>query len=175
MTNQQIFSLCFFCLPVIPQDDESLARLVPLLILNFVLFSFLIALLFFFSSTRCFTYPPAFSQEKRDWLVGENSVLMTKMTKRVNVAMQTHKLLQPPTRENHPTRERRDAAVRMILPTASRLSRVRWFSRALAFRSLYFPWGKMGTTRSLIQYQISRALDTNFTCDELNESYSVAH
>ena len=28
-------------------------------------------------------------------------------------------------------------------------SRVRWFSRALAFRSLYYPWGKMGTTRSL--------------------------
>ena len=31
----------------------------------------------------------------------------------------------------------------------SHLSRVRWFSRALAFRSLYYPWGKMGTTRSL--------------------------
>ena len=30
------------------------------------------------------------------------------------------------------------------LPTASRLSRVGWFSRALAFRSLYYPWGKMG-------------------------------
>ena len=30
-----------------------------------------------------------------------------------------------------------------------RLSRVGWFSRALAFRSLYYPWGKMGTTRSL--------------------------
>ena len=25
----------------------------------------------------------------------------------------------------------------------SRLSRVEWFSRALAFRSLYYPWGKM--------------------------------
>ena len=36
------------------------------------------------------------------------------------------------------------------LPTASRLSRVGWFSRALAFRSLYYPWGKMRTTRSLI-------------------------
>ena len=24
-----------------------------------------------------------------------------------------------------------------------------WFSRALTFRSLYYPWGKMGTTRSL--------------------------
>ena len=35
------------------------------------------------------------------------------------------------------------------LPTASRLSRVGWFSRALAFRSLYNPWEKMGTTRSL--------------------------
>ena len=40
-------SVCFFCLPVTPQDDESLTRLVPLPILNFVLFSFLIALLFF--------------------------------------------------------------------------------------------------------------------------------
>ena len=26
---------------------------------------------------------------------------------------------------------------------------VGWFSRALAFRSLYYPWGKMGTTHSL--------------------------
>ena len=32
---------------------------------------------------------------------------------------------------------------------ASRLSRVGWFSRALAFRSIYYPCGKMGTTRSL--------------------------
>ena len=29
------------------------------------------------------------------------------------------------------------------LPAASRRSRVGWFSRALAFRSLYYPWGKM--------------------------------
>ena len=36
------------------------------------------------------------------------------------------------------------------LSTASRLSRVGWFSHALAFRSLYYPWGKMRTTRSLI-------------------------
>ena len=35
--------------------------------------------------------------------------------------------------------------------SASRLSRVGWFSRALAFHSLYYPWGKMGTTRSLAQ------------------------
>ena len=33
----------------------------------------------------------------------------------------------------------------------SRLSRVGWFSRALAFRLLYNPWEKMGTTRSLEQ------------------------
>ena len=32
----------------------------------------------------------------------------------------------------------------------SRLSRLTWFSRALAFRSLYYPWGKMGT-RSLLE------------------------
>ena len=31
----------------------------------------------------------------------------------------------------------------------SRFSRVGWFSRALAFRSLYYPWGKMGTNSSL--------------------------
>ena len=31
----------------------------------------------------------------------------------------------------------------------SPLSRVRWFSRVLAFRSLYYPWGKMAATRSL--------------------------
>ena len=30
----------------------------------------------------------------------------------------------------------------------NRLSLVEWFSSALAFRSLYYPWGKMGTTRS---------------------------
>ena len=35
------------------------------------------------------------------------------------------------------------------LPAASRLSRVGWFSSALAFRSLYYPWGKLETTRSL--------------------------
>ena len=27
----------------------------------------------------------------------------------------------------------------------------------------------------LVQYTTGRTLDTNFTCDELNESYSVAH
>lgn len=35
-----------------------------------------------FSSTRRFTYPPAFSQGKRNWLVDENGVLMAKMTTR---------------------------------------------------------------------------------------------
>ena len=34
---------------------------------------------------------------------------------------------------------------------ASRLSRVGWFSRALTFRSLYYPSAKMRTTRSLIR------------------------
>ena len=60
-------------------------------------------------------------------------------------------------RENHPTQERWDAAGRekherlgfvcspwfVSLPAASRLSRVGWFSCAHAFRSLYYPWGKM--------------------------------
>ena len=39
------------------------------------------------------------------------------------------------------TREMRDAA--------SRLSRLGWFSHALAFRSFYYLWGKTETTRSL--------------------------
>ena len=43
---------------------------------------FLFDRLVVFSSTRRFNYPPAFSQEKRDWLADENGVLMTKMTKR---------------------------------------------------------------------------------------------
>ena len=37
------------------------------------------------------------------------------------------------------------------LPSACRLFSRGWFSRALAFRSLFYPWGKMGTTRSLRQ------------------------
>ena len=32
---------------------------------------------------------------------------------------------------------------------ARKASRVVWFSRAFAFRSLYYPWGKIGTSRSL--------------------------
>ena len=35
----------------------------------------------------------------------------------------------------------------------SRLSCMGWFSRALAFRSFYYPWGEMGTTRSLRSHQ----------------------
>ena len=38
------------------------------------------------------------------------------------------------------------------LPTAFRFSRLGWFSRALTFRSLYYPWGKMGATLSLKYY-----------------------
>ena len=41
----------------------------------------------------------------------------------------------------HATKARRG---RESLTAASRLSRVSWFSRALAFRSFYYPWGKMG-------------------------------
>ena len=47
-------------------------------------------------------------------------------------------------RENHPTRERRDAAGREEgSPAASRLSHMGWFSRALTLHSLCYPWGKM--------------------------------
>ena len=34
-------------------------------------------------------------------------------------------------------------------------SRVGWFSRALGFRSLYYPWGKMGITRSLPRWTVT--------------------
>ena len=37
------------------------------------------------------------------------------------------------------------------LPSACRLFSRGWFSRALAFRLFFYPWGKMGTTRSLRQ------------------------
>ena len=36
-----------------------------------------------------------------------------------------------------------------VSPPRVAFSRVGWFSRAFAFRSLYYPWGKTGTTRSL--------------------------
>ena len=42
------------------------------------------------------------------------------------------------------------------LRAASRLSWVGWFSPALAFRSLYYPCGKMGTTRNL--HKVSKRL-----------------
>ena len=44
------------------------------------------------------------------------------------------------------------------LPAESRLSCVVCFSRVLAFRSLYYPWGKMGTTRSLWHSQGEKEL-----------------
>ena len=61
------------------------------------------------------------------------------------------------------TRERQDEAGRekhkslgfvcspsfFSLPAASRLSRVGWVLRPCALSSLYYPWGKWGTTRSL--------------------------
>ena len=54
-------------------------------------------------------------------------------------------------------RERRDAVRRekneaLSSPRVA-FSRVGWFSRALAFRSFYYPWGQMGTTRSLKKKQ----------------------
>ena len=49
-------------------------------------------------------------------------------------------------RENHPTRERRDAVGREKTFSLFAASRLGCFSRALAFRSLYCPWGKIGTT-----------------------------
>ena len=39
-------------------------------------------------------------------------------------------------------------------------SRVGWFSRTHAFRSLYYPWGKMVTTRSLAWTQLQHICKT---------------
>ena len=36
-----------------------------------------------------------------------------------------------------------------LFPPSVSYSRVGWFSRALVYCSLYYPWGKMGNTRSL--------------------------
>ena len=47
------------------------------------------------------------------------------------------------------------------LTVASHPSCVGWFSRALAFRSRYYPWGKMGITRSLVVFMVGRR-PTNF-------------
>ena len=41
------------------------------------------------------------------------------------------------------------ALIFFSITAASRLSLVGWFSRALAFARFYYPWGKIGTTRSL--------------------------
>ena len=47
-------------------------------------------------------------------------------------------------RENHPTQEKATRGGRVAFP------RVGWFPRALAFRSLYYPWGKMGDYNYLL-------------------------
>ena len=44
------------------------------------------------------------------------------------------------------------------LPAKSHLSLVGWFSRMLSFCSLYYPWGRMGTTRSLWLSQEEKGL-----------------
>ena len=53
------------------------------------------------------------------------------------------------------------------LTAASCLSRVRWFSRALAFRSFHYPLRKMGTTRSLanrVLLAVSSPMRNNISC-----------
>ena len=56
-------------------------------------------------------------------------------------------------RENLPTREK---VTRGVSP-----SRVGWFSRAPTFRSLYYPWGKVGTTPSRCCTTIRRSQNNN--------------
>ena len=59
-------------------------------------------------------------------------------------------------------RDSRESETRAQLKiTASRLSRVGWFSRALAFHSLYYSWGKMGTSRSLVSRECAKLFSTN--------------
>ena len=53
------------------------------------------------------------------------------------------------------------------LTAASCLSRVRWSSRALAFRSFHYPLRKMGTTRSLanrVLLAVSSPMRNNISC-----------
>ena len=57
------------------------------------------------------------------------------------------------------------------LPTTSRLSRVGWFSRAVAFRSLYNPWGKIRTTRSLA----SQRQGTIYSSLTIARKYKIFH
>ena len=59
-------------------------------------------------------------------------------------------------------RDSRESETRaQVKITASRLSRVGWFSRALAFHSLYYSWGKMGTSRSLVSRECAKLFSTN--------------
>ena len=50
--------------------------------------------------------------------------------------------ITPPEKRRHATgREKNDFS---LSPPRVAFSRVGWFSRALAFRTLYYPWGQMG-------------------------------
>ena len=54
----------------------------------------------------------------------------------------------------------------------SRFARVGWFSRALAFRSLYHPWGKMGTTRSLsVNIALAHTSEQFWLCQQISILY----
>ena len=60
------------------------------------------------------------------------------------------------------------------LPAACRLFSRGWFSRAPAFRSLYYPWGKMGTTRSLACQRAPAFLKLNLqTCGSKPKSITT--
>ena len=69
------------------------------------------------------------------------------------------------------------ARVKMFfsLPAASRLSRVGWFSRALAFRSLCYPGVKMGTTGSLVTVLQLKLTLCFFIVTEISTRENIIH
>ena len=74
-------------------------------------------------------------------------------------------LLQKSRRRNHRCCGWTEALSGMV----SRFSRVGWFSRALAFRLLYYPWGKMGTTCSLsVNIALAHTSAQFWLCQKVN-------
>ena len=73
--------------------------------------------------------------------------------------------LQKSRRRNH----RCCVLTEVLSGIVSRLSRVGWFSRALAFRLLYYPWGKMGTTCSLsVKIALAHISAQFWLCQKIN-------
>ena len=74
-------------------------------------------------------------------------------------------LLQKSRQRNHRCCVWTEALSGMV----SRFCRVGWFSRALAFRLLYYPWGKMGTTCSLsVNIALAHTSAQFWLCQKVN-------